>query len=217
MTPVILLTDGYLSNSAEPWQIPDVDDIPDFKVEYCTDPEGFSPFRRDDETLARNWAIPGTPGLMHRIGGIERDYDTGHISYDTDNHHRMTKIRAAKVDGIARDIPLQEVAAGNKTGKLAVVGWGSTFGAIDQAVTTALGEGMDVAHIHIRHIWPLPSNLGDLLAGYEKILVPEMNNGQLIKVLRAEYLAPAVGFNQISGLPFKVSDLVAEIRSQLES
>ncbi|MEE2971142.1 MAG: 2-oxoacid:acceptor oxidoreductase subunit alpha [Pseudomonadota bacterium] len=217
MTPVILLTDGYLSNSAEPWQIPNVDDIPDFKVEYCTDPEGFSPFRRDDETLARNWAIPGTPELMHRIGGIERDYDTGHISYDTDNHHRMTKVRAAKIDGIAKDIPQQEVAAGNDTGKLAVVGWGSTFGAINQAVTEAIDDGMDVSHIHLRHIWPLPSNLGDLLAGFDKVLVPEMNNGQLITVLRAEFLAPAVGLNQISGLPFKISDLVAEIRSQLES
>ncbi len=217
MTPVILLTDGYLSNSAEPWQIPNVDDIPEFKVKYCTDPEGFSPFRRDEKTLARNWALPGTPELMHRIGGIERDYDTGHISYDSDNHHRMTKVRAAKVDGIAKDIPLQEVAAGNDTGKLAVVGWGSTFGAINQAVTEARGDGMDVSHIHLRHIWPLPLNLGELLAGFDKVLVPEMNNGQLITVLRAEYLVPAVGLNQISGLPFKVSDLVAEIHSQLES
>ena len=154
---------------------------------------------------------------MHRIGGIERDYDTGHISYDTDNHHRMTKVRAAKIDGIAKDIPQQEVAAGNDTGKLAVVGWGSTFGAINQAVTEAIDDGMDVSHIHLRHIWPLPSNLGDLLAGFDKVLVPEMNNGQLITVLRAEFLAPAVGLNQISGLPFKISDLVAEIRSQLES
>ncbi len=217
MTPVILLTDGYLANSAEPWKIPNVDDIPDFKVTFRTDPEGFHPFLRDEKTLARNWAVPGTPGLMHRIGGIERDHDSGHISYDADNHHRMTKVRAAKVDGIANDIPAQDVAVGSETGKLAVVGWGSTYGAINQAVARSREAGLDVSHIHIRHIWPLPRNLGELLAGFDKILVPEINNGQLVTVLRAEYLVPAVGFNQISGLPFKVSDLEAEIRAQLEN
>ena len=216
MTPVILLTDGYLANAAEPWEIPDVDEIPEFKTSFRTDPEGFHPFLRDETTLARNWAVPGTPGLMHRIGGIEKDYDSGHISYDSDNHHRMTKVRAAKVDGIADDIPKQEIAAGKEGGKLAVVGWGSTYGAINQAVTRCLEQGLDVAHIHIRHIWPMPSNLGDLLRGYDKVMVPEMNNGQLVTVLRAEYLVPAEGFNQISGQPFKVSDLEAEIRSRLE-
>ncbi len=217
MTPVILLTDGYLANAAEPWEIPDVDEIPDFKVKFAAAADGFHPFLRDEKTLARNWAVPGTPGLMHRIGGIEKSYDTGHISYDPENHHRMTKVRAAKVDGIADDIPLQEVAAGPSEGKLAVVGWGSTFGAINQAVERSLAAGHDVAHIHIRHVWPLPRNLGDLLAGYEKILVPEMNNGQLITVLRDRFLVPAEGLNQISGLPFKVSDLEAAIRARLES
>lgn len=217
MTPVILLTDGYLANAAEPWEIPDVDDIPEFKVSYRTDPEGFQPFQRDEKTLARNWAIPGTPGLMHRIGGIEKDYDTGHISYDSENHHRMTKMRAAKVNGIANDIPPQTVAAGKEGGKIAVVGWGSTFGAINQAVNRCLDAGLDVAHIHIRHIWPLPANLGALLKSYDKVMVPEMNNGQLVTVLRSEYLVPAEGFNQINGQPFKVSDLQAEIRSRLES
>jgi 2-oxoglutarate ferredoxin oxidoreductase subunit alpha len=217
MTPVILLTDGYLANSAEPWAIPDVDDIPEFKVEFRTEAEGFQPFLRDDDTLARNWAIPGTPGLMHRVGGIERDYDTGHISYDAANHHRMTKVRAAKIDGIAKDIPPQEVALGNPSGKLAVVGWGSTYGAINQAVERCRDAGLDVSQIHVRHIWPLPSNLGDLLRGFDQILVPEMNNGQFVTVLRAEYLVPAEGLNQISGQPFKVSDLEAEIRARLEA
>ena len=217
MTPVILLTDGYLANAAEPWEIPDVDDVADFKIDFATGSEEFHPFLRDEKTLARNWAVPGTPGLMHRIGGIEKSYDTGHISYDPENHHRMTKVRAAKVDGIADDIPLQAVAAGPSTGKLAVVGWGSTFGAINQAVERSLAAGLDVAHIHIRHIWPLPRNLGALLAGYDRILVPEMNNGQLITVLRDRFLVPAEGLNQISGLPFKVSDLEAAIRERLES
>ena len=217
MTPVILLTDGYLANAAEPWEIPDVDDVSDFKIDFAATSEDFHPFLRDEKTLARNWAVPGTPGLMHRIGGIEKSYETGHISYDPENHHRMTKVRAAKVDGIANDIPLQEVAAGPSSGKLAVVGWGSTFGAINQAVERSLAAGLDVAHIHIRHIWPLPRNLGELLAGYDRILVPEMNNGQLITVLRDRFLVPAEGLNQISGLPFKVSDLEAAIRERLES
>ncbi len=216
MTPVILLTDGYLANAAEPWQIPDADDVPDFKVEFRTDPEGFHPYLRDEKTLARNWAIPGTPGLMHRIGGIEKDYDSGHISYDSANHHRMTKVRAAKIDGIADDIPDQKVALGKETGKLAVVGWGSTFGAINQAVGRCIKDGLDVSHIHIRHIHPFPKNLGDLLAGFDKVMVPEMNNGQLVHVLRGKYLVPAESITQISGQPFKVSTLEKEIRSRVE-
>ena len=216
MTPVIFLTDGYLTNAAEPWLIPDVDKIAEFPVTFHTDPEGFHPFQRDEKTLARRWALPGTPGLEHRIGGIEKDYDTGNISYDSENHHRMTKVRAAKINNIANDIPAQTVSEGNDTGKLAVVGWGSTFGAIEQAVRRSRRDGLDVSHIHLRHIWPLPANLGDLLGGFEKILVPEMNNGQLITVLRAQYLIAAEGLDQINGLPFKVSDLEREIRARLE-
>ena len=216
MTPVILLTDGYLANAAEPWEIPDVDEIPDFKVAFRTDPEGFHPYLRDEETLARNWAIPGTPGLMHRIGGIEKDYDTGHISYDSDNHHRMTKVRAAKIDGIAGDIPEQAVATGEDRGRLAVVGWGSTFGAINQAVKRCRSDGVDVSHIHIRHIWPLPANLGELLARFDRIMVPEMNNGQLVHLLRSRYLVDAESVTQISGQPFKVSTLDQEIRKRVE-
>ncbi len=216
MTPVIFLTDGYLANAAEPWLIPDVDDVAEFPVAFRTDPEGFHPYLRDEKTLARPWALPGTPGLEHRIGGIEKDYDSGDISYDSDNHHRMTKVRAQKILNIANDIPLQQVSLGNQSGKLAVVGWGSTFGAIEQAVQRSRGAGLDVAHIHLRYIWPLPRNLGELLGGFEKIIVPEMNNGQLVTLLRAEYLVPAEGVNQINGLPFKVSDLEREIRARLE-
>jgi 2-oxoglutarate ferredoxin oxidoreductase subunit alpha len=216
MTPVIFLTDGFLANSAEPWEIPDADAIAEFPVEFRTDPEGFHPFLRDEQTLARNWAIPGTPGLMHRIGGIEKDYDSGHISYDSDNHQRMTKVRAAKIDGIANDIPEQKVEAGGDTGKLAVVGWGSTFGAINQAVGRCIEDGLSVSHIHIRHISPFPKNLGDLLGGFEKVMVPEMNNGQLVHVLRDKYLVDAESITQITGQPFKVSTLERDIRSRIE-
>ena len=216
MTPVILLTDGFLANSAEPWEIPDADTIADFPVEFRTDPEGFHPYLRNEVTLARNWAIPGTPGLMHRIGGIEKDYDTGHISYDSDNHHRMTKVRAAKIDGIAKDIPAQEVAMGEEKGELAVVGWGSTFGAINQAVSRCVSDGLNVAHIHLRHIHPFPKNLGDLLSGFDRVMIPEMNNGQLVHVLRDKYLVDAESITQITGQPFKVSTLEREIRSRVE-
>jgi 2-oxoglutarate ferredoxin oxidoreductase subunit alpha len=216
MTPVMFLTDGYLANAAEPWLIPNVDDYAEFPVEFATEVEGFHPYLRDEKTLARVWAVPGTPGLEHRIGGIEKSYDTGNISYEPDNHHKMTKVRAQKVLNIADDIPLQTVSEGKETGKLAVVGWGSTFGAIEQAVRRCRKAGLEVSHIHIRHIWPLPRNLGDLLAGFDKVLVPEMNNGQLVTLLRAQYLVPAEGLNQISGLPFKVSDLEREIRARLE-
>ena len=150
------------------------------------------------------------------IGGIEKDYDSGNISYDAVNHQRMTDVRAAKIKGIANDIPLQEVAAGPERGRLAVVGWGSTFGAIDQAVRRSLDQGIEVAHTHIRHIFPLPRNLGELLAGFEMVLVPELNTGQLITLLRSEYLVPAEGLNQVSGLPFKVADIQEAIRVRVE-
>ena len=215
MTPVLLLTDGYIANAAEPWRIPKMDDYAPFPVSYRTDPEGFQPYARDPETLARPWVKPGTPGLEHRIGGIERDYSTGNISYDPANHQRMTEVRAAKIAGIAKDIPAQEVDQGGKTGKLALVGWGSSYGPISRAVTLARGRGADVAHIHIRHICPLPTNLGKLLAGFEKIVVPEMNTGQLVTLLRGEFLVDAEGLNKISGRPFKVSEIEAAIDAKL--
>ncbi len=216
MTPVMLLTDGYIANAAEPWRIPDLDSYDPFPVQFHTDADGFHPFMRDEETLSRVWAKPGTPDLMHRIGGIERSYDTGHISYDAENHHKMTKIRAAKVDGIADDMPDQEVTLGADRGKLAVVGWGSTYGPINRAVDNLIKRGKDVAHIHIRHIWPLPRNLGDLLRSYDHVLVPEMNNGQLITLLRAEYLIDAQGLNRISGQPFKIAEIEEAILGIVE-
>lgn len=205
MTPVFLLTDGYLANAAEPWLVPDPAGLPAFPVRFRTDPEGFQPFVRDASTLARPWAVPGTPGLEHRIGGLERSGDTGNISYDPENHERMTELRAAKIAGIAADIPEQGVSQGEDRGELAVVGWGSTFGPIHMAVQRARAEGRRVSHIHIRHLAPFPRNLGELLGRFDRILVPEMNNGQLVTLLRAAFLLPAERFSQVNGKPFKVS------------
>jgi 2-oxoglutarate ferredoxin oxidoreductase subunit alpha len=217
MTPVMLLSDGYIANASEPWALPDADGFERFPVHHHTETAGYHPFQRDPETLARPWAIPGTPGLEHRIGGLERDYDTGNVSYDPDNHQRMTDARAAKITGVAREFPPQEVEFGNDHGSLAVVGWGSTYGPINRAVGNLRDEGLDVAHIHLRHIWPLPANLGDLLKGYKKILVPEMNTGQLITLLRSEYLVPAEGLNKVTGKPFTIAEVEAAIRARLEA
>ena len=216
MTPAILLTDGYIGNAAEPWLIPDFESFESFPVEFRTDPEEYQPFLRDEKTLARPWAPPGTPGLEHRIGGLEKDFDTGHISYDSANHQRMTEIRAAKINGIADDIPLQTVEKGDDKGEMAVVGWGSTFGPINRAVSALRDEGGKVSHIHIRHIWPLPKNLGDLLEGFDQVLVPELNKGQLSTVLRSQYLTDAQTLSKVSGQPFKISEIEAAIRDRLE-
>ena len=216
-TPVIVLSDGYLANASEPWQLPDFNDYEGFPVVHATEVEGFSPADRDPDTLARVWAKPGTPGLEHRIGGIERDAVTGDISYDAENHQKMTLMRQAKIDGIARDIPLQTVDQGNTTGKLAVVGWGSTYGVIHQAVKRARQLNMDVSHIHIRYMWPMPANLGELLKGFDEVLIPEMNTGQLIDILRAEYVIDAKGLSKVSGQPFKIREIEAAIKAQMES
>ena len=217
MTPVMLLTDGYLANAAEPWRLPDVASLPSFPVARRTDPAGFHPFVRDPATLARVWAVPGTPGLEHRIGGLEKSATSGHISYDADNHQRMTDLRAGKINGIARDIPAQDVALGEVTGDLAVVGWGSTWGPINQAVARARREGLSVSHIHIRYLHPFPPNLGELLRGFRRILVPEMNTGQLVTMLRSTYLVPAEGLNKVTGKPFLISELTTAIRGRLEA
>jgi 2-oxoglutarate ferredoxin oxidoreductase subunit alpha len=216
MTPVMLLTDGYITNASEPWRIPDPSSYERFDVEFRTDPENFHPFLRDDKTLARPWVKPGTPELMHRIGGIERSYDTGHISYDPDNHQKMTDVRAAKINGIADDIPEQEVEVGAPGGKLAIVGWGSTFGPINRAVNNMRDDGYDVSQIHLRYIWPLPRNLEELLKSYDQVLVAEMNTGQLRTLLRAEYLVPAEGLNKVNGKPFLIGELEDAIRTRLE-
>ena len=217
MTPVMLLTDGYIANASEPWLIPDMSDYASFEVDFRTDPEGFQPFARDDTTLARPWVKPGTPQLAHRIGGIERAVGSGHISYDPDNHQKMTDLRAAKINGIADDIPEQEIDQGEAGASLVVVGWGSTYGPISRAVSNMRNEGFDVAHLHLRYIWPLPRNLGDLLKGFGQVLVPEMNNGQLVTLLRAQYLVPAEGFNKVNGKPFLINELEAAIRGRLEN
>ena len=216
MTPVMLLSDGYLANAAEPWKIPDVSSLKPFPVSHQQPVENFMPSLRDPETLARAWARPGTAGLEHRIGGIERSFDTGDISYEPANHQKMTDVRRDKIAGIAEDIPVQEVTLGEPGGKLAVVGWGSTFGAIHQAVKRCRAEGLDVAHIQIRYLSPLPRNLGELLSGYEKILVPEMNTGQLVNLLRAEYLVAADGLSKVSGQPFKIGEVMAAIHREFE-
>src|SRR5213596_3668307 len=213
MTPVILLSDAYLAHAAEPWRLPDPSALPRFPVRFRTDPAGFHPFLRDPVTLARAWAVPGTPNLEHRIGGLEKDYDTGHISYDPDNHARMTRTRAAKIAGIANDIPPQRAALGADHGAVAVVGWGSTYGAIQQAVRDAREDGVDVSHLHLRYLNPFPSNLGDLLKRFDRVLVPEMNSGQLVQLLRASYLVPAEGLNKVEGKPFKVAEIVQAIES----
>lgn len=217
MTPVMVLTDGYITNASEPWLIPDPSTYERFDVTFRTDPEDFHPFMRDDKTLARPWVKPGTPDLMHRIGGIERSYDTGHISYDPDNHQKMTDVRAAKINGIADDIPEQDVALGEAGGKLAVVGWGSTYGPINRAVANLREDGLDVSQIHLRYIWPLPRNLEELLHSYDQVLVAEMNTGQLRTLLRAEYLVPAEGLNKVNGKPFLIAEIEDAIRARLEN
>ncbi|WP_215350888.1 2-oxoacid:acceptor oxidoreductase subunit alpha [Sphingopyxis soli] len=214
MTPVMLLTDGYIANAAEPWAVPDLTSYEAFPVEFLTEvPEGgFKPYGRDDN-LKRPWVKPGTPGLLHRIGGIEKEVDTGHINYAPDNHQAMTDIRKAKVDGVK--VPDQVVELGAEGGKLAVVGWGSTFGPIHQAVRRKRAEGKDVSHIHIRHIWPLPANLGELLKSFDKVIVPEMNTGQLKTVLRDQYLVDAKPVNKVSGQPFTIAEIETAIEGAL--
>ncbi len=215
MTPVILLTDGYLGNGSEPWLIPDIDRLPDIAPTFVTRAEGFQPYARNQKTLARQWAIPGTPGLEHRIGGLEKENITGNVSYDPENHDLMIRLRADKVERIAEDIPLARVE-GPEEGDLLVVGWGGTYGAIKTAVTRQQQKGHSVAHLHLRHLNPLPRNVGEILPRFKRILVPEINLGQLVTVLRAKFLVPAVGFNKVRGLPFRSVELEREMEEILK-
>jgi 2-oxoglutarate ferredoxin oxidoreductase subunit alpha len=217
MTPVILLTDGYIANAAEPWLVPDPKKFAPFPVSFLTeknDGDNLLPYKRDEKG-ARPWIKPGTPGLMHRIGGIEKQLGTGNLDYSPANHQAMTDARKAKVDGIAQDVPEQEVVLGGTKGQLAVVGWGSTFGPIHQAVRRVRARGHAVSHIHVRHVWPLPRNLGTLLKGFDKVLVPEMNTGQFKTVLRDQFLVDAKPFNKVSGQPFRIAELEEAIEGML--
>ncbi len=214
MVPVIILSDGYLANGAEPWRIPDLKSLPEITVHFETNPEGFMPYRRDPNTLARPWAIPGTPGLEHRIGGLEKQDTTGNVNYEPLNHERMVRMRAAKVEGIARDIP-DVVPAGDPEGDLLIVAWGSTYGPVTAALKAQRANGHRIGHVHLRYLNPLPKNLGQVLRRYRKILVPEMNMGQLLLLLRAKYLADAQGFNKIQGRPFKQAEIEAKIEEVL--
>jgi 2-oxoglutarate ferredoxin oxidoreductase subunit alpha len=217
MTPVILLSDGDLANGAEPWRIPKASRLPAIPVEFRTDPRGYYPYLRDPETLSRPWAIPGTPGLEHRIGGLEKEYLTGNVSYAPANHEQMVRVRARKIAGIAREIPPTEVH-GPDHGDLLVLGWGSTYGAIEAATRELRSKsGAAIAHVHLRYLNPLPPDLRTIVGNYRQVLVPELNLGQLVRVIRAEYLVNAVGFNKIQGQPFKVSELVARMSRMLEA
>ena len=215
MVPVIILSDGYLANGAEPWKIPDVSELPEIPVHFETNTEDFHPYRRNPTTLARPWAIPGTPGLEHRVGGIEKQDVTGNINYDPLNHERMVRLRAAKVEAVADDIP-DAVPAGDQSGDLLIVAWGSTHGPITAALKTARDKGQSVGHVHLRHLNPLPKNLGDVLKRYKHVLVPEMNMGQLVMILRAKFLVDAQGYNKIQGKPFKQSEIEQKIDEILE-
>jgi 2-oxoglutarate ferredoxin oxidoreductase subunit alpha len=218
MTPVILLSDGYIANGAEPWKFPAAADLPAIEVKFKTSlaegEEKFLPYKRD-EKLARPWAIPGTAGLEHRIGGIEKQHETGNVSYDPENHEFMVKMRQAKVDKIADYIPLQTIDSGAANGKVLVLGWGSTYGTIKSAVLQLQSQGKSVSHAHIKYMRPFPKNLGEILTGFETILIPEINNGQLIKIIRDQYLVDAKAYNKIMGIPITKLELVTAIESYL--
>jgi len=216
-TPVFLLSDAYLANGSEPWLLPDVSELPDISTEFADQPNvdgGFMPYQRDPETLAREWAIPGTPGLEHRIGGLEKEDVTGNVSYDPDNHDHMVRLRAQKVAGIAADIPELEVDDPDGA-ELLVLGWGGTYGPIQSAARRLRKAGKRVAHAHLTHLNPMPRNTGEVLGRYEKVLVPEMNLGQLLKLVRAEFLVDAVGYNRVRGLPFRSDELAEAMEAML--
>lgn len=220
MTPVIFLSDGYIANGAEPWKFPKSEDLPPIEVKFKTElghgEDKFQPYLRD-EKLVRPWAIPGTPGLEHRIGGLEKQNITGNVSYDPENHQLMVKIREEKINKIADYIPLQKLDSGPDKGDLLVLGWGSTYGSIKSAVAAMLQEGYAVSHAHLRHMRPFPKNLGDLLKNFKQVLIPEINNGQLIKIIRDQYFIDAQGYHKIMGIPITKTELVMKLREMLGS
>jgi len=214
MSPVFYLSDGYLANGAEPWAIPEINSLPKINVTFATDPATFMPYARDEETLARPFALPGTPGLEHRIGGIEKQHITGNVNYDPENHHLMVKLRQEKIDRAAADVPPIEVM-GEKTGKVLVLGWGSTYGSIASAVERMQNEGKSVSAAHLRHLNPFPRNLGEVLSGFETVIIPEMNLGQLCTMIRAKYLVDAVPFSKVKGRPFQIREIVRKVEEYL--
>lgn len=214
MTPVLLLSDGYLGTGTEPWTVPDLDSLPDIQPQFATDPEGFEPYMRDPVTLARPWAVPGTPGLEHRIGGLEKEDQTGIVSYDSENHQKMTLYRAEKVQRVAQDIPPTETF-GDSSGELLILGWGSSYGSIRAATEQLRAEGRSVSSVHLRWLNPLPNDLGDVLKRFKRVLIPEMNLGQLRQYIRAEYLIDAEGLNKVQGLPIFASEIVSKAESML--
>jgi len=215
MTPVFCLTDGYLGNGSEPWLIPNFDRMPDISPKFRTDPDGFMPYLRDETTLARPYAIPGTPGLEHRIGGLEKQHLTGNVNYEPQNHEYMVKLRAEKVERIANDIPPATVE-GDQKGEMLLVGWGGTYGAIKTAAINLRSKGINVSHLHLRHLNPMPKNVGEILYNFKQILVPELNMGQLVKVLRSKYLVPAIGLNKIQGQPFKSTEIERKVEEMMK-
>src|SRR5882672_3255687 len=214
MVPVFYLSDGYLANGAEPWRVPEIDQLPKIDVKFVTDPTNFMPYARDEVTLARPWALPGTPGLEHRIGGIEKQHITGNVNYDPENHHLMVLLRQEKVDRAVADIPPVEIF-GEKTGKVLVLGWGSTYGSITSAVERMQTEGKSVSAAHLRHLNPFPKNLGEVLSGFETVIIPEMNLGQLCTMIRAKYLVDAVAFSKVKGRPFQIREIVRKVEEYL--
>ena len=214
MVPVFYLSDGYLANGAEPWAVPKIEDLPKIEIKFATDPANFMPYARNEVTLARPYALPGTPGLEHRIGGIEKQNITGNVNYDPENHHLMVKLRQEKVDRAAADIPLLEVF-GDKSGKVLVIGWGSTYGSITSAVEKMRSDGKSVSSVHLRHLNPFPSNLGEILSSFERVIVPEMNLGQLCTMIRAKYLIDAIPFSKVKGRPFQIREIIRKVEEYL--
>ncbi len=214
MTPIMYLSDGYLGNGSEPWEIPAIADLPKIEIKFRTDPDGFYPYLRDERTLARPWAIPGTPGLEHRIGGIEKQHITGNVNYDPDNHDFMVRLRAEKVARMAQDIPLLEVF-GEPAGKVLVLGWGSTYGSITTAVEQMQATGASVSSAHLRYLNPFPKNLGEVLNRFETVIIPELNLGQLALLVRAKFLVDAISFSKVKGKPFKITELVNKVKEYL--